>query len=291
MAVATIACPSCGQKLTVGVERAGDAVECPKCRAEFLVFSPPTQTVNSEGHPRDKDDRNKQSKRSGIPVWIWIASGVVIGVLVVGGFAAVITLADADSEVRRVVVVGVPVAILAIAVIIIHNGTAPIYQIAVSGGDICTLKEKSVRVAFDNVGRSVNLRNLKLLGVIITNSSNEPIRVDWDASSFVDPDGQSCRVIHTGVKFTNREKTQVPSTIASRSQLIESIVPVDNIKWITTEGWNYHPLLLPWAGRKRFSFRVVLTMKIRGVEKHYEFRFSATKMKKAWGAITRLIDH
>ena len=285
-----VACPSCQRSLTIKAEHVGKNIKCPKCRTMFQVFLPPTQADIPGDQSADKDD--------GIPIWAWIASGFVLGLLVLVGIVVVAALAVVDSEVREFVVVGVPCAMLLIVVIILHNVTAPIYQITLKQDDTCAVKDNGVRVTFDFDG-PVNLRSLKAIEVDIDNSSNEPVRVDWDASTFVDPDGQSCRVIHAGVRLIRRDAAQVPSTIASSSHLSEILVPADNITWKPDGNWQYSHLFLPWAKRKRFSFRLLLTMKVRGLKKDYEFRFSAVKIdgelvrmvRLLIDRMNRLIDH
>lgn len=62
----------------------------------------------------------------------------------------------------------------------------------------------------------------------VTNKSDVSARVLWDEASYVDR-GIAKRLIHSGVLFAERNKPQMPSIIASRSTIKESIMPVDQV--------------------------------------------------------------
>lgn len=70
----------------------------------------------------------------------------------------------------------------------------------------------------------------------VTNKADASARIVWDEASYVDR-GTANRVMHGGVEFEDRKKTQLPTTIAGRSRVKDVVVPVEAIvqmrgRWI-----------------------------------------------------------
>lgn len=176
-------------------------------------------------------------------------------------------------------IVGVTIGLLIWYVI-----SAPKFVITLSsGGD--TYEDAFIKVCFP-YGNPENLRNLKQVPVILENKTTVPIMIDWDASTFIDPSGQSNRVIHAGVKLVDRNAAQSPSVVGSRSKFNDLMIPSDNIYWRDSTDkkpgdWEEKPLLIAWARNESFQFRTVLTLRIGQESKSYEFEFSAQKSAKA----------
>jgi len=70
------------------------------------------------------------------------------------------------------------------------------------------------------------------LSVTFVNRTAKAMVVEWDRSALVEPDGQSHRIIHGGVKLSDRNAPQAPSVIAPGGKLTDIIVPVDCIRWL-----------------------------------------------------------
>ena len=75
----------------------------------------------------------------------------------------------------------------------------------------------------------------------VENNYNSTIRVLWDWSAYINAGGVSHRVIHVGTKFVDKEKAQVPSVIPAGAHINETIVPVDNVEWNGSSGWDITP--------------------------------------------------
>lgn len=64
------------------------------------------------------------------------------------------------------------------------------------------------------------------------NNHTSSIRILWDESAYIDISGNAHRVIHTGVKFTDKEKAQVASIVPAGAKIEDVAVPVECIEYI-----------------------------------------------------------
>ena len=84
------------------------------------------------------------------------------------------------------------------------------------------------------------------IDLTIFNNHTSSIRILWDESAYIDATGNAHRVIHTGVKFIEKEKAQVASVIPVSAKLEDEIAPVECIKFIegneyTKSSWTIIP--------------------------------------------------
>jgi len=75
----------------------------------------------------------------------------------------------------------------------------------------------------------------------ITNQGSETIVLLWDECSLVLPNRQSLRIIHTGVKYIEKEKPQSPTPIPPKTFVREAIWPTDYVEWVSSE-WVELPI-------------------------------------------------
>jgi hypothetical protein len=83
----------------------------------------------------------------------------------------------------------------------------------------------------------------------IENKTDSTIRIPWDNSAYMDENGNSHRVIHSGIKFNNRSNPQPPSVIIRKGRLEDFVFPADYLQFIsgdenTASYWIQNPLLL-----------------------------------------------
>jgi tetratricopeptide (TPR) repeat protein len=162
--------------------------------------------------------------------------------------------------------------------------TAPKFVISLSTGGN-TYEDAFIKVTFP-FGNPENLRNLKQIPITLENKTTAPVKIDWDSSVFIDPAGKSNRVIHAGVKLTDRNSEQKPSVVASRSKFEDLMIPSDNIYWQegtekTAGGWRYRTLLADWASSETITFRTLLAITVGSESKSYELEFNGKKVVKA----------
>jgi len=126
----------------------------------------------------------------------------------------------------------------------------------------------------------------KAIAVKIKNKTASAIEVNWDSVSFVDINGKSNRVIHTGIRLMDRDKPQAPSVIPPGAALEDEITPVDNIRFESGQygGWKIDPLMPPldenqqkYVGK---TLSVFMPLEINGKKKEYNFKIEITGIKE-----------
>jgi hypothetical protein len=71
----------------------------------------------------------------------------------------------------------------------------------------------------------------------LENKTEQSIKIPWDEAAFIDEAGRSHRVMHAGVKFDDREKSQAPSVVVPEGLLRDIVAPTDYVHW--REGTRY----------------------------------------------------
>ncbi len=73
------------------------------------------------------------------------------------------------------------------------------------------------------------------------NKTNSVIKILWDETVYLSPDGLSQKVFHSGVKIADRDQSLPPSILPPKSSFNDDILPTGNVRWVAS-GWSYDPL-------------------------------------------------
>lgn len=71
----------------------------------------------------------------------------------------------------------------------------------------------------------------------LQNKTDHSIKIPWDEAAFIDESGNSHRVMHSGVKYNDRQQPQAPSIVARRASIEDLAFPTDYVEW--QEGSRY----------------------------------------------------
>lgn len=78
----------------------------------------------------------------------------------------------------------------------------------------------------------------------IKNNASGSIKILWDDMAFVGLNGESHRVIHKGIKYSEKEKEQAPSIVARNAEWHDLIIPADKIYYQKSwEKWSAYPFV------------------------------------------------
>jgi len=123
-------------------------------------------------------------------------------------------------------------------------------------------------------------------GFILDNKTNHSIKIIWDEAVYIDKNGSSERVMHSGVKYSESTNPQIPTIIIKNGNVSDILIPVDNIYYVSGKygGWNTQPLFTNWAYSPEElyivtqeyigkSVKILLPLKIEGVVNEYIFTF------------------
>ena len=121
----------------------------------------------------------------------------------------------------------------------------------------------------------------------LKNLSGKAVSINWNKASYIDLSGTAQRVMHKGVKYSNRNDPQLAMVIPPQAKLSDVILPVENIyyskapDWATgalrdSYGWKSKPLF-NGSGRSPSTqcgtISLYLPITIDGEEKNYTFTF------------------
>jgi hypothetical protein len=136
-----------------------------------------------------------------------------------------------------------------------------------------------------------DISNTKL-GFILKNKSKENIKVIWDEALFIDTDNSSNRIIHSGVKYADKENAQVPTVITSGSYIDDLVIPTKNIYYESfyntfsfSVGWrektylpmydkNKNRLIKAGTNYVGQTFKIILPIQVSNTTYNHEFLFS-----------------
>lgn len=119
---------------------------------------------------------------------------------------------------------------------------------------------------------------------VMTNKTEKPIKVIWDETTFINPSGQSEKVIHEGVRLLDRNAPMVPSVIPPRASLTDSISPTSRVIWSGTS-WEHLMIcgeqkLIPFTGYEQRdeecvgkTFGIFVTYEVLGNKTQFTVKY------------------
>jgi len=108
----------------------------------------------------------------------------------------------------------------------------------------------------------------------LTNKSQNSIKLIWDDAVFVDYTGSTSKIMHAGIKYSQREASQPASTIIRGASLEDIACPICNVRysdvlheWITDSMYPKH------ISQGVKQIRLMLPIQIKDVVNEYVFVF------------------
>ncbi len=131
----------------------------------------------------------------------------------------------------------------------------------------------------------------KQFNFTLKNKSNHTIKINWDDISFVDYNGSVGRVMHAGVKYTDRNSSQPASTVPKNASITDILLPTDNVYYISGQygGWQ-EKMLIPSiyktpqdfaAGANSYvgkTMKILMPIMIENVQNDYTFEFNIASL-------------
>lgn len=132
---------------------------------------------------------------------------------------------------------------------------------------------------------------LKQFNFTLKNKSGYTLKINWDDVSYVDVNGQVGRVMHSGVKYIDRNNSQPATTVPKGASISDILIPTENVYFVSGEygGWmeNY---LIPCVYKTPEAFNaeapslvgktmtVMMPIMIENVQNDYTFTFNIDKL-------------
>lgn len=78
----------------------------------------------------------------------------------------------------------------------------------------------------------------------LLNKSDNSIKIIWDEAVYVDVNGSSGRVMHSGIKYIDRSNPQPPTVVVKKAKVDDIVVPTGNVYYMSAQygGWTTLPL-------------------------------------------------
>lgn len=143
-------------------------------------------------------------------------------------------------------------------------------------GDVKTIDDKGVtKYSFED-----DYINIIIFGgdshfnFKLNNKTRNSIKIVWDDAVFVDCNGSTSKVIHSGIKYNEREDPQVATTIISGASLDDIACPISNIRFEEIQKeWVTDPMYPKTISKGVKQFRLMLPIQIKDVVNEYVFIF------------------
>lgn len=124
------------------------------------------------------------------------------------------------------------------------------------------------------------LNELKSMPIVIKNKTAKDVSVRWDYSVFIDPNGDSCRIVPKESPITAGNASLEPTTIKGNSELKTEVIPNDYIEWSTkpVAQLSYKTLLETFVESKVMEFKVFIAVEVADDVKPYEMTLLGTQI-------------
>ena len=117
----------------------------------------------------------------------------------------------------------------------------------------------------------------------LKNIYNSTIKLVWDETAFIDYDGETSKVMHKGIKYSERDSSQPASVIIKGAKLEDIVIPTKNVYYSETlKKWEINNMLT-----KVGEIKLMIPIQIKDVINEYVLIF---KVKKSYLYPTRIKD-
>lgn len=110
---------------------------------------------------------------------------------------------------------------------------------------------------------------------VLKNVSDNSIKIVWNEAVFVDVDGSTSKIMHSGIKYSQKDAEQPASTVIKGAKLDDIIAPTDRV--------YYDELLKTWVLKSLYekaeetktgqTLRLMLPIQVKDVINEYIFKF------------------
>lgn len=143
-------------------------------------------------------------------------------------------------------------------------------------GTTTTITDKNItKYSYvDNIIDITICADLTQFNFVIKNISDKTIKIIWNEAVFVDVDGSSSKIMHSGTKYSQRESDQPASTIIRGAKLEDIAVPTNKVYYSDgTKKWECHFLYSSATKDEDNIIRLMLPIQVKDVINEYIFEF------------------
>jgi hypothetical protein len=114
------------------------------------------------------------------------------------------------------------------------------------------------------------------------NKTDKAIKINWDEIIYISPNRESKRIIHSGVRYIDRNIAQAPSIVAPKTLKTDLIVPAENIYLEAGKYGRWKEIeLFPGDDKSVYEgkeFSIYMPLQIGDKREEYTFTFRIIKI-------------
>lgn len=122
----------------------------------------------------------------------------------------------------------------------------------------------------------------------LKNKTGHTIKINWDDISYVDINGQTSKVMHSGIKYTDRNQSQASTTVPKEASITDVLIPTNNVFF--NGSWQ-ESLLIPSIYKSEEAYKteapsyvgknmkIMMPIMIENIQNDYSFEFKIEKLK------------
>ena len=147
---------------------------------------------------------------------------------------------------------------------------------AIRYGNTTTVQDKNVtRYSYiDNIIDILILGGSKQFDFVLKNISDNSIKIIWNEAAFIDFDGTTSKIMHSGTKYSQREADQPATTIIKGAKIEDLAAPNCNVRYSEKlKDWIIDPMYPSKPALSPGQLKLMLPIQIRDVINEYIFIF------------------
>jgi len=165
------------------------------------------------------------------------------------------------------------------------------YEFSLRGGSFPVSYEFSMLSPIESSSLSYSDSTLSIAFIVskseiafrLENKSDQSITIDWNSTSYVDTKGSTRRVIHKGVRYSQRDQPMASTTIPPNANTEDIIHPTNRISYDDYSNDWTRELIFPNGAPASLlvgeDFGIYMPMKIGSKSKDYNFQFTIDSVK------------
>jgi hypothetical protein len=114
----------------------------------------------------------------------------------------------------------------------------------------------------------------------INNKTAKTIKILWDDAAFIEKDGTASKVMHNGIKYTDRNNSMPPTIIPANGKIEETATPTNRIVWVQGYYSRYGSTPGYWNNQGIFDY-LYMVGGITGIPVENSYEDTANRLLKA----------
>lgn len=147
---------------------------------------------------------------------------------------------------------------------------------AIRYGETKSIEEKGI-TKFSYIDGYIDIlifENSTQFDFTLKNISENSIKIIWNEAVYVDPNGNTSKIMHVGTKYSQKEGDQPATTIIKGAKIDDIACPIKNVRYSDIlKEWITEPLITTKPNLNINPIRLMLPIQVKDVINEYIFIF------------------